>query len=89
MIDWCSKNGHDITLIEVMPMGDIGGENRYIQYLPLSDVRSKLEKNLHLLICQKELAVLQDMFHIKEKNRPWLYYTFNSQFFVNHVIELD
>ena len=33
MIDWCAINKHDMTIIEVMPMGDIGGENRYIQYL--------------------------------------------------------
>ena len=36
MIEWCSDEGHDMTIIEVMPMGDIGSENRYYQYLPLS-----------------------------------------------------
>ena len=23
MIEWCSDEGHDVTIIEVMPMGDI------------------------------------------------------------------
>src|SRR6202142_4555632 len=36
LIEWCGKEGFDLTLIEVMPMGDIGGENRVDQYLPLS-----------------------------------------------------
>ncbi|MDH5750071.1 MAG: GTP 3',8-cyclase MoaA, partial [Rhodospirillales bacterium] len=33
----------DLTFIETMPMGDIGGE-RADQYLPLSDVRAGLEQ---------------------------------------------
>ena len=81
MIDWCSKKGYDITLIEVMPMGDIGGENRYIQYLPLSDVRSKLEKKFTLIDLPKRTSGPARYVHIKEKkNRPWLYYTLNAQF---------
>jgi GTP 3',8-cyclase len=44
MIEWCGKEGFDLTLIEVMPMGDIGGENRLAQYLPLSLVRSRLSR---------------------------------------------
>ena len=28
IIKWCADNDHDITIIEVMPMGDIGSENR-------------------------------------------------------------
>ncbi len=42
MIAWCGDLGHDLTIIEVMPMGDIGGENRVDQYLPLSMVRTKV-----------------------------------------------
>ena len=44
MITWCGKHGFDLTLIETMPMGDIGGE-RADQYLPLSTVRKQLETN--------------------------------------------
>src|SRR5260370_39364134 len=42
VMGWWGKEGFDLTLIEVMPMGDIGGENRVDQYLPLSLVRARL-----------------------------------------------
>jgi cyclic pyranopterin phosphate synthase len=42
LVAWCGDEGHDLTFIEVMPMGDIGGENRLDQYLPLSMVRARL-----------------------------------------------
>ncbi|MCE9649538.1 MAG: GTP 3',8-cyclase MoaA [Parvibaculum sp.] len=42
LIEWAHGQGHDITLIETMPMGDIDGD-RTDQYLPLSHVRSRLE----------------------------------------------
>ena len=48
MIEWCSLNEYDMTLIEVMPMGDIGSENRFNQYLPLSDVKERLSKKFNL-----------------------------------------
>jgi GTP 3',8-cyclase len=41
MVAWCGDNGHDMTIIEVMPMGDIGPD-RLDQYLPLSLVRTRL-----------------------------------------------
>ncbi len=44
LIEWCGAEGFDLTLIEVMPMGDIGGENRLDQYLPLSLVRARLAR---------------------------------------------
>ena len=44
LIEWCGGEGFDLTLIEVMPMGDIGGENRLDQYLPLSLVRARLSR---------------------------------------------
>lgn len=48
MIAFCGDQGFDLTLIEVMPMGDIGGENRLRQYLPLSQVRQDLERRWRL-----------------------------------------
>jgi len=42
LVAWCGDQGFDLTLIEVMPMGDIGAENRLDQYLPLSLVRARL-----------------------------------------------
>jgi cyclic pyranopterin phosphate synthase len=48
MLQWCGDNGYDMTVIEVMPMGDIGGEDRLDQYLPLSIVRAKLSESFTL-----------------------------------------
>ncbi|MDX1402022.1 MAG: GTP 3',8-cyclase MoaA [Kiloniellales bacterium] len=42
LVSWCGSQEFDLTFIEVMPMGDIGGEARLDQYLPLSLVRSQL-----------------------------------------------
>jgi cyclic pyranopterin phosphate synthase len=44
LVAWCGREGFDLTLIEVMPMGDIGGEMRVDQYLPLSVVRARLSQ---------------------------------------------
>ncbi|MES1990895.1 MAG: GTP 3',8-cyclase MoaA [Pseudomonadota bacterium] len=41
LIEWAHAQGHDLTLIETMPMGDIDG-HRTDQYLPLSRVRETL-----------------------------------------------
>ncbi len=48
MVKWAGERGFDITIIEVMPMGDIGAENRVSQYLPLSMVRSNLSEHFTL-----------------------------------------
>jgi cyclic pyranopterin phosphate synthase len=45
LVAWTGEMGFDLVLIEVMPMGDIGGEARLDQYLPLSLVRTRLAKN--------------------------------------------
>ena len=42
LIEWAHAQGHDITLIEVMPLGEIEGE-RVEHYLPLTAVRDRLE----------------------------------------------
>ena len=42
MIAWCGERGMDLTLIEAMPMGDIG-QNRAEQHLSLREVRQNLE----------------------------------------------
>ncbi|GAB4139367.1 MAG: GTP 3',8-cyclase MoaA [Sphingomonadales bacterium] len=41
LIRWCGDQGHDLTLIETMPLGEIDGD-RTDQYLPLSHVRADL-----------------------------------------------
>ncbi len=43
LIGWAHGQGHDVTLIEVMPLGDVE-EERLDQYLPLDQVRARLEQ---------------------------------------------
>lgn len=42
--EWCAERDMDMTWIEVMPMGDIGNENRIGQFWSLKDVRAEYEK---------------------------------------------
>ncbi|MCH8112457.1 MAG: GTP 3',8-cyclase MoaA [Proteobacteria bacterium] len=44
MMAWCGERGFDLTLIETMPLGDIGGD-RSLHYLPLSMVRARLAQD--------------------------------------------
>ena len=46
LVDWCAEQGHDLTFIEVMPMGDM--EDRLGQYWPLSDLRARLAERFTL-----------------------------------------
>ncbi|PVA07051.1 GTP 3',8-cyclase MoaA [Thalassorhabdomicrobium marinisediminis] len=41
---WCAERDMDLTFIEVMPMGDIGNEDRITQYWSLKDLRQRLEE---------------------------------------------
>ncbi len=40
--EWCAEKDMDLTFIEVMPMGDIGNEDRLGQFWSLKDLRSEL-----------------------------------------------
>ena len=42
---WCAEMGMDLTWIEVMPMGDIGNEDRLSQYWSLKDVQAKYSEH--------------------------------------------
>ena len=46
--EWCAREGHDLTWIEVMPMGDLGGEDRLDQYWSLKDLRARYEERYTL-----------------------------------------
>ena len=48
MVEWCGARGFDLTFIEVMPMGDIGNENRLDQYYSLRQLREDLGKRWRL-----------------------------------------
>jgi cyclic pyranopterin phosphate synthase len=47
MVEWAHSEGMDFTVIEVMPLGDVG-EGRLDQYLPLSMVRARLAERFTL-----------------------------------------
>ncbi|MFC3676973.1 GTP 3',8-cyclase MoaA [Ferrovibrio xuzhouensis] len=44
MIAWCGREGFDLVLIEVMPMGEMGDATRLDQYLPLSMARAQIQR---------------------------------------------
>lgn len=48
LADWCASRDMDLTFIEVMPMGDLGGEDRVGQYWSLKDLRAQLEQKFTL-----------------------------------------
>jgi GTP 3',8-cyclase len=47
LLQWAHGRGMELTLIEVMPLGDVG-EGRLDQYLPLSIVRARLAERFKL-----------------------------------------
>jgi GTP 3',8-cyclase len=48
LVEWAHANGHDMTLIEVMPLGEVDGD-RTDHYLPLPAVRDVLEQRFTLV----------------------------------------
>jgi cyclic pyranopterin phosphate synthase len=48
LVEWCKSRDMDLTFIEVMPMGDIGNEDRLDQYWKLTDLRGRLAENYTL-----------------------------------------
>ena len=49
LAEWCAERDMDLTFIEVMPMGDIGNENRLGQYWSLKDLRGNLAERYTLV----------------------------------------
>ncbi len=48
LADWCASRDMDLTFIEVMPMGDLGGEDRVGQYWSLDDLQAQLASRFTL-----------------------------------------
>ena len=46
--EWCKSRDMDLTWIEVMPMGDLGNEDRLGQYWSLEDLRGQLAQHYTL-----------------------------------------
>jgi cyclic pyranopterin phosphate synthase len=47
--EWCASRDMDLTFIEVMPMGDLGNEDRIDQYWSLKDLRARLAERFTLI----------------------------------------
>ena len=62
LMEWAHRKGMDMTLIEVMPLGDTG-DDRFDQYIPLPMIRDKLEQNY----------TLEDETHIMANSGPSRY----------------
>ena len=65
MLQWAHGKGMDLTLIETMPMGDVGAD-RVGQYMPLSVVRADLEKQFTLLDSQHRTGGPARYVHVVE-----------------------
>ena len=48
LTDWCAREDMDLTFIEVMPMGDLGNEDRVGQYWSLNELRAELATRYQL-----------------------------------------
>jgi cyclic pyranopterin phosphate synthase len=48
MLRWCASQGHDLTLIETMPLGEVEND-RTEHYLPLTEVRERLANEFGLV----------------------------------------
>ena len=46
--DWCATRDMDLTWIEVMPMGDLGNEDRIDQFWSLKDLQARLSERFTL-----------------------------------------
>lgn len=49
LVKWCNDEGHDLTFIEVMPMGEMDEQARLGQYWPLEDLRARLAERFTLI----------------------------------------
>ncbi len=48
LVDWALAQGCDMSFIEVMPMGDVGADDRLGQYWPLGELRTLLNERFPL-----------------------------------------
>jgi cyclic pyranopterin phosphate synthase len=68
LLAWCGDRGYDLTIIEVMPMGDIGPQ-RVDQYYPLSMVRAQLARRWTLEDTDFRTGGPARYVHVKETGR--------------------
>lgn len=64
MLQWCGEQGHDLTLIETMPLGDV--EDRSGHYLPLDGVRRELQREFELVPSLRRTGGPARYFDVKD-----------------------
>ena len=67
MLRWCAAEGHDLTLIETMPLGAVE-EDRSDHYLPLDAIRRSIENLYTLVPLQERTGGPARYFHVAELN---------------------
>ncbi len=65
MMVWAHARNCTMTLIEVMPLGDVGAD-RLDQYIPLTDIKDKLQKKYTLTAMAKRTGGPSRYMHVKE-----------------------
>ena len=65
LVAWAHGQGHDITLIEVMPLGELEGD-RLDHYLPLTAVRQALDRRFTLIPSQHRTGGPARYFDVAE-----------------------
>ncbi len=63
---WCAERDMDLTFIEVMPMGDIGNEDRITQYWSLKDLRARMAERFTLTDLAERTGGPARYFRIEE-----------------------
>jgi cyclic pyranopterin phosphate synthase len=48
LVEWCGAEGHDLTFIEIMPLGEEGLDDRIDRFLPLTGLRARLAERFTL-----------------------------------------
>jgi GTP 3',8-cyclase len=65
MLRWCGAEGHDLTLIETMPLGVVD-EDRTDRYLPLDQVRRTIEGQFTLIPSMHRTGGPSRYFDVRE-----------------------
>lgn len=68
LVEWAHGQGMDLTLIEVMPLGEVE-EDRFDHYLPLSEVRAGLEQRFTLSASDHRTGGPARYFDVAETGR--------------------
>ncbi|MDB4229179.1 GTP 3',8-cyclase MoaA [Paracoccaceae bacterium] len=69
LTQWCADKDMDLTFIEVMPMGDIGNENRLDQYWSLKDLEQEISKIFTIINLKENTGGPARYIKLKETNQ--------------------